>query len=382
MKSVNHRRAAGLSLIELMIALVIGLILLLGVIQIFGASRTAYQLSEGLGRTQENGRFAMDYLQRDIRMAGHYGCINDQARLLTPGALISHMGAADNPLNFAVSIRGYEASSTTPTSTVNLTSLPAATWSPALPTYLSGLSPAPRAGSDIIVLRYLTSDGVPVTNIAAGQITADPAKWSVLTNDGVASPTLFGVADCTYADIFQRTSSNPSTGVVTAGASGLNTTAPDFAGRYTASPSGQAMLYRAESVAYYIATPPRAGAEPSLYRARFSSATAGVSEELVEGIENLQLIYGQDASPVTALSGDMTVYNTAATLGVTENEWRRVGQVQVGLLARSPNTAAAATATNALRALGTTYTGPTPADGRYRTTYESTIALRNRLYGN
>ena len=40
----------GVSLIELMIALVIGLLLTLGIIQIFHASRTAYALSEALAR--------------------------------------------------------------------------------------------------------------------------------------------------------------------------------------------------------------------------------------------------------------------------------------------------------------------------------------------
>lgn len=379
MKPVNRRQAAGLSLIELMIALLIGVILLLGVVQIFAASRTAYQLSEGLARTQENGRFAMDYLQRDIRMAGHFGCINDQARLQTVGGLNTHLSTTDNPLNFNVSIRGYEATSSAPTNTLNLSALPAG-WSPALPGFLSGLNPAPRAGSDIIVLRYLTSDGVPVTNIVAGQVTVDSSKWNVLTRDGVASPTLFGVADCTYADVFQGTSVSSSTGVITASASGLNLTAPDFAGRYTASPAGQSMVYRAESVAYYIAT--GTGGGPSLYRARFNSTTTATTEELVEGIENLQFIYGQDQAPLTGLSGNITAYNTAQTLGTVEADWRRVGQVQVGVLARSPNAAAAATPTNPLQALGTIYAGPTPADSRYRATYESTIALRNRLYGN
>lgn len=75
-------RAAGLSLIEMMIALVIGLVLLLGVIQVFSASRTAFQLSEGASRAQENARFALDFLARDIRMAGHFGCVNDQAHFV------------------------------------------------------------------------------------------------------------------------------------------------------------------------------------------------------------------------------------------------------------------------------------------------------------
>ena len=381
MKPVNRGQAAGLSLIELMIALLIGVILLLGVVQIFAASRTAYQLSEGLARTQENGRFAMDYLQRDIRMAGHFGCINDQARLQTVGGLNTHFSIADNPLNFNVSIRGYEAVATAPTDTINLSSLPSGGWSPA-PPFLGVLSPAPHAGSDIIAMRYLTSDGVPVTNLAAGNITVDASKWNVLTNDGVASPRLFGIADCTFADVFHSASFSPGTGVINVSVAVPNVSVPDFLGRYTASPAGQTMLYRAESVVYYVGT--GTGGGPSLFRARFNSATAApATEELVEGIENLQFIYGQDEAPLTALSGNITAYNTAQTLGTIEADWRRVGQVQVAVLARSPNAAAAvATPANPLRALGTIYAGPTPADSRYRTTYESTIALRNRLYGN
>ena len=111
MNIASRRTSQGLSLIELMIALLIGTILLLGVVQVFGASRTAYQLSEGMSRTQENARFALDYLQRDIRMAGHFGCVNDQAHwvkeegdpVLQVGAVASGSGA---PLDFSVSIEG------------------------------------------------------------------------------------------------------------------------------------------------------------------------------------------------------------------------------------------------------------------------------------
>ena len=66
-------RQAGLSLVELMIAMVIGLLLMLGVIQVFIASQAASRLSEGVARVQENGRFALDFLERDVRMAGHMG---------------------------------------------------------------------------------------------------------------------------------------------------------------------------------------------------------------------------------------------------------------------------------------------------------------------
>ncbi|MCY0536225.1 PilW family protein, partial [Klebsiella pneumoniae] len=78
----NPKRQAGVTLIELLVALGIGALLILGLVEVFSASRTAYQLSTGLARSQENGRFALDILQRDIRMAGHVGCVNDQARFL------------------------------------------------------------------------------------------------------------------------------------------------------------------------------------------------------------------------------------------------------------------------------------------------------------
>ncbi|NDK39269.1 pilus assembly protein PilW [Pseudoxanthomonas gei] len=377
----------GLSLIELMIALLIGLILLIGLVQVFGASRTAYQLSEGLARVQENGRFAMDYLQRDIRMAGHYGCVNDQARLQTNGALISHLAATDNPLNFAISIQGYEAANSAPTNTVNVAGATAG-FTPALPAYLSNLNPAPRVGSDVLMLRYLGANGVPIIGVAGSQVTVDSGKWSVLTDEGVATPVLFGASDCSYTDVFQGSTVAPGTGVVTATANGLNTTATDFSGRYTASPAGQSMLYRANAVAYYVGVNNRG--VPSLYRARFSStagsnAITNITEELVEGIENLQLLYGQDESTdVNSLSGNIGMQNTAAVVdpagGVTNAaSWRRVGQVQVGLLARSPDISSAPAPVDPRRALGVVYT--VPADGRYRNSYEATIALRNRLYG-
>ena len=115
-----RKQSLGVSLIELMIALLIGSILLLGLVQVFDASRTAYQLSQGVARAQENGRFAMDYLQRDIRMLGHFGCVNDQARLQTAGSLSSHLAATDNALNFNISLQGYDATATAPTNALNL----------------------------------------------------------------------------------------------------------------------------------------------------------------------------------------------------------------------------------------------------------------------
>lgn len=379
-----HSKQLGLSLIELMIALLIGSILLVGLVQVFAASRTAYQLSQGVGRVQENARFAMDYLQRDIRMVGHYGCVNDQGRLQTADGLLSHLSPADNPLNFRISIQGYEATGSAPvTGNVNLAA-PAAGWAPALPPYLAGLNPLP--GSDIILLRYMDNDGVPVTAVDANSITVDATKWSVLQRDGVAAPTVFGVADCTYADVFMASATNAGSGQILSGPGGIAASVADFPSRYIASPAGQTVVYRAEAVAYYVATGASNG--PALHRTRFMALVNGtgvapVTEELVEGIESLQFVYGQDQGPVNALTGNVVAFNTAATLGAAlanENAWRTVGQVKIGLVAVSPNPAAAEQQIGTLRALGTQFTAP--ADGNYRSTYEAAVALRNRLYGN
>ncbi len=65
------KKQRGLSLVELMIATVIGLMLMNAVIDIMLNSRQTSRMMEGLSRTQENGRFALDIFSRDIRMAGY-----------------------------------------------------------------------------------------------------------------------------------------------------------------------------------------------------------------------------------------------------------------------------------------------------------------------
>ena len=69
MKSL-HRQAAGFSLMELMVALVLGLIVAGAAIAIFSANRKTYAATESLGRTQEGVRTAFELMGRDLRAAG------------------------------------------------------------------------------------------------------------------------------------------------------------------------------------------------------------------------------------------------------------------------------------------------------------------------
>lgn len=380
-----RNRQVGLSLIELMISLVIGLLLMLGVTQIFAASRSASRLSEGVARAQENGRFALEFIERDIRMAGHTGCVNDQAHFIKGGtALRNNITAATtgsgNPLDFSVAIQGYEAANTGPGNTL---AVGAGTIPGGLPTSISGLSPAPVPGSDILVLRFFAPEGIPVTAISGQNITVDPLRWSRLTEGGVAAPTLFGISNCETADFFAGTTAS---GTVTG-------TAVDLT-RYAPQPA-PTMLYRAESMVYYIGN---GASGPGLRRARANSAGAyAINEELVEGIENLQLIYGLDTTATinadTPPVGNITVQNIASGVSTAANAtgaaaWRRVGMVQVGLVARSANPiggGAESRATDAaarMGVLGMTYNQDAVTDGRYRAAYEVSVALRNRLFGN
>lgn len=413
----------GVSLIELMVALAIGSLLILALVEVFAASRAAYMLSSGLARTQENGRFAIDILQRDLRMAGHAGCVNDQARFL-PGnvtasrpALIStflteaqqfdgNYAAITAPgLRFDMSITGYEAVNTASGNSVTLATVPgaatAAAWTgmpaalfSALPA--AGSAGAPITGSDVLVLRFFSPTGVQVTNFIPGdpatiQFTAAQGPRLV---EGLANPGLFGIADCMQAAVFQATntpfSAAPSAaGTITVATGGLNasgfTTTPPFT-------TGQAMLYRAESVVYYIGL--NANDNPALYRMRYTAAPSAAAlaamapEELVEGIESLQLEFGQDSNTGAAQTPTGNIGSSVVASGVQpaadpETAWRRVGLVRVGLLARSTEPAAAEqrnAAATSLSALGVTFAPPD--DARYRAVYEDTVALRNRLFGN
>ena len=70
--------ARGFSLVELMVAMVIGLVLMAGVVQVFLANHVAYREAQRFGQLQETMAFAVDYLARDIRGAEHVSHANGE----------------------------------------------------------------------------------------------------------------------------------------------------------------------------------------------------------------------------------------------------------------------------------------------------------------
>jgi type IV pilus assembly protein PilW len=70
-----RRAQAGLSLIELMVALVIGAVLIFGATTVYTNSSKSYGVSESVSRLQETGRFAMSVIETDVRMANYWGLL-------------------------------------------------------------------------------------------------------------------------------------------------------------------------------------------------------------------------------------------------------------------------------------------------------------------
>lgn len=401
---ISAAKQKGVTLVELMIALVLGVVLMLGLLEVFSSARQSYQVSEALARVQESGRFATDFLQRDLRMAGHMGCLNDQARALnnpssystsfvpTAQRLAGNFDAAANPqLNFHQPVVGYEADGSGPGSVMTMPVGGAWSGAPALQPYIANLTPQPAAGSDIITLRYFSPNGIPAVfnpTTAAGTstITVDKARWEAnIATSGYTNPSLLALSDCISAVTFQATSI-ADTGtelVITVEGTGLN--ASDLTGdMFTA---GQTMLYRADTMVWYVAMNDAAQPGLSLYRARFTAEPGAptvtllgnASEEMVDGIDSIQALYGVDSETNTAIAP--TGYMATQSVAEAGTVWPRVGLIRLGVLARSAEPSPVQPDDSNLRLVGTGFEVP-ETDRRLRSTYETTIAMRNRLFGN
>ena len=76
MSPVMYRRMAGVNLIELMIAMVLGVVVMGAAFAVFMSNRNTFTANEGIGRIQESARVAFELMSRDIRAAGGSACSN------------------------------------------------------------------------------------------------------------------------------------------------------------------------------------------------------------------------------------------------------------------------------------------------------------------
>ncbi len=69
----SRSKMKGLSLVELLVSIVLGLLLTTGIVTVYLESKSNYIVEEEMARLQENGRFALNYLKRELHLAGFYG---------------------------------------------------------------------------------------------------------------------------------------------------------------------------------------------------------------------------------------------------------------------------------------------------------------------
>lgn len=277
----------GFTLIELMIALVLGLLLLGGVLGIFLANQTTNRINLVLSDIQGNTRLAFQLMAKDIRSAGFIGCSNAVrvSNVLT-GPGVAAWGTWDGGL-------------------LGLSS----------PGAINGLTPT--GGTEALRIMYASDISNTVTshNLTAQQFTLTGA--SVLRTGDIGV-----VCDDTQSSIFQVSGTGVNT--VNHAATTLNCTSNlGFQAPFACTPpprqyAANAMLMRFESVAWFVAPSLDDASVNSLYRAALVGGNQ-VNEEVLFGISGLRFSY--------MLSNNFGVLVNAAAVP----DWREVVAVDVTL---------------------------------------------------
>ena len=372
----QHSRETGLSLIELMIAMLVGLILIAGVLSVFISSRQSYGVNGAMGKIQENGRFALNFIGHDTRMAGYLGCGGSTGNI---GNQLNPPANTSLPYSFTSGLAGFEYSGTNPAASYNIISeAPAAgaagNWAPTLDATLpvSGTDYV-VPGSDVLVLRF----SAPTTS-AAYVSSASGAQFWITTNPGISSGSLLIISNCVDTDVVQADQVNGAGTdhvVVNTG----NSVSPGNAVAGIPSSFIGAQVSTVNTEVFYVGMD--ATGSPALFEAVTNPNCAAPAtcfgafqlNELVPNVENMQVLYGVD----TTGSQTPSEYDTANVVNAA-NEWNSVVSVRVALLVRSDlNAVLKPTAAPQYNLLGTTIT--VPLDTRLRQVFTNTIGLRNRL---
>lgn len=344
--------SAGFSLVELMVALALSLILLAGVLAIFASSRTTYETTDRLSRIQENGRFALDSIVRDLRSAGYLGCSRNAAftnRLNEPTHVFR---------NFAFAVQGFDAQGTD--------------WAPALDA-VAITEPDETSESDVLVIRRPRGDFEPVRVLEYSfmKLETDDISIENVVPALIKEGDVVQISDCNARSIFQVTANNGGTikHVEIAAAEDEDEETGDQPGNSSGN-LGYAFTDAAElvpvhSIVYYLRDGTTPGAGTSLWR-RLSNS--GVAEELVEGVENMQVAYG-------VAVGDTIEYRKADAVG----DWANVRTVRIALLVKSLSEYGTDTDQADYQLLDTPVGKKVsdPGDRRLRQVFTTTVNIRN-----
>ncbi|MFV2033435.1 MAG: PilW family protein, partial [Gammaproteobacteria bacterium] len=171
----------GMSLVELMVAMVISLFLLAGIVQVYLANKTSYTFSDSISRIQENGRFSLDNMTQDLRMAGFFGCATfDPADTSNLVNNLDPLGPGYNAALYDIIGQGA----------------------------IEGTDNGGLNGSDSVTIRGAAPGAV---GIQPPYNTSTSAMIHVTTNAFIQPGNIVMVSNCRGADIFQVTNKTTST---------------------------------------------------------------------------------------------------------------------------------------------------------------------------
>lgn len=338
----GRRRQNGIGLVEIMISLTLGLIVTGAIVQIYLTTKRQNDMQTSLTGRQESARFAAQIIQRDAQMAGFRGCLRDL------GTVVNTLVSPTNFLyDYGQHVVGFDNAAGLPASITNVV-----------------------PGTDVLTLRTVDDPGIALAATMANS-SSNPVVAAGLAPAPLANGDIALVADCTGAAVFQVSSYTSATGALSHVTAGTPGNATLNLGRRFAT---GAQVFRLRTTSYYIRLSAN-GTGPALWRRIGLDAP----QELAEGIENMQVLYGQDTD------GDQApnAYRTATAV----TNWNQVVSLQVALLAAGTRDRVADPDPNApartYTLLGTvvdpTNGGAVARDGRLRRVISFTVAMRNRL---
>jgi type IV pilus assembly protein PilW len=346
-RTLRPRR--GLTIIELMISITIGLVIVAAIGYLYLNARGSYRVNSSLAHIQEAGRFGLDAVLRDARSVGDVGCgsrmsistglrlaVTNVAAFNLPGdnGIAQAFSGPDSAI-FGVSASGYQFT-------------PAPFNSFVLPAAAQAAAPA-WVGGDVLEMVVPTSAPAP--------LLADPVNATITIRDnaaGLRAGDFVVVSNCTAA-LLAALVANPAVGANSAQLTlNLAGAAPGallpFA--FATRPSVQ----RVDAVTYYVGQV--RGRWPALYR---FSATYNVVEEVIDHVENMSVAYGVGNAPPVPATGATpwaAVTSVRVSLQVVGDEYG-VAEGQVVSLAPPAGF-------------------PAP-DSRLRQVFTGTAALRERI---
>lgn len=274
----------GLTLIEIMISLALGLLLSAALLQVLTSTGKISGVEGALSSMQETGRYALDTVMKDLRVAGYGGCMDTQ-KDSDPTNTTNVDVIADalaGSVYEAPGVFGYE---------VNTAGVfdPPVVAAPMNAIQTGGTATVKaRPGTDVLSVNFASQTSANVvSNAAGGNAVVDGNPW-----DAEAGDFMF-ITNCTKAHLFELTSIGASGGNFSlAHVTGSNNADGNngvFIPNYDSS-GGKVRLW--EMRTYFVGDTGRTTANGDPVYALYQRIYDEPAQELLEGVENLQVEYG------------------------------------------------------------------------------------------